>query len=244
MAERRAARPDVHVQPAALDAAVARLRASPEEHGVQAALTRVCRSAVEVFGVDGAGMMVIDDGAVLRYVAATDEPGRALEQAQEAVGVGPCVEALVLDHLVVTDDVQRDDRWPELADHLRGQAVRAVLGVPTHVGGTAIGSLDVYRSTPHDWDDSEMHAIQAFNGIVESVLASALLAAASEQIVEQLRYALEHRITIERAVGVVMAQRGVDAITAFNALRGDARARREKVANRAARILAGFSAHD
>jgi GAF domain-containing protein len=228
----------VRIEPEVLHAAVARLRDSPTEHGVQAALTRICRSATKVFGVDGSGMMMmIDEGTVLRYVAASDEPGRALEQVQEAVGEGPCVEALVHDRLVATTDVLTDERWPAVAIRLRGEPVHAVLGVPSHIGGTAIGSLNVYRSTAHDWDDSEVDAIRAFNGIVESVLASALLAEDREQIVEQLRYALEHRVTIERAVGVIMARRGVDAIAAFNVLRNEARAKRQKVAELAARLL-------
>jgi GAF domain-containing protein len=227
----------VRVEPEVLRAAVERLRGLPEPTSLQAALAQVCDLARKVFGVDGAGMMVIDDGAVLRYVAATDDAGRALERAQEDAGEGPCVEALVHDVLVVSSDVQADERWPIVAERLRGQAVRAVLGVPSHVAGTAVGSLNVYRSHAHDWDDSEIAAIRAFNEVVESVMTSALRAEAREQIVDQLRYALDNRVTIERAVGVLMAERRVDAVTAFNVLRDEARATRQKVAVLAARIL-------
>jgi GAF domain-containing protein len=228
----------MHIDPEALQATVSRLRELPIEHGVQAALQQVCLAAVGVFGVRGAGLLVVDDRAALRYVAATDEPGRLLEQAQEETGEGPCVETLVLDHIVTTSDVQTDVRWRRLGERMAGSPVRAVLGVPAHAAGGAVGSLNVYRDRAHEWDPSEIEALRAFNGIVESLLAAALLAEAREAVVDQLRYALDNRVNIERAVGVVMGRDRLDPVAAFNVLRDEARSKRRKVADVAVELLA------
>ena len=72
--------------------------------------------------------MVIDEGQVLRYVASTDKAGRLLEAAQEKAGVGPCVEALVLNRTVATRDIQADCRWPDVSAALDGSLVRAGRG--------------------------------------------------------------------------------------------------------------------
>jgi AmiR/NasT family two-component response regulator len=48
---------------------------------------------------------------------------------------------------------------------------------------------------------------------------------------------LDHRITIERAVGFLMAREQVDAVTAFNRLRAAARDRRVKLSRVAQEVL-------
>jgi GAF domain-containing protein len=228
------------IDPETVGAAVTPLQALPIDHCVQSALQQVCVSAVGAFGVRGAGLMMLD--SALRDVAASDEPARLLEQAQAETGEGPCVETLVLDRIVTTDDLHTDTRWPRLAERMRGTPVRAALGVPAHAGGGAVGSLDVYHDHVHEWDPSEVDALPAFNGVVEAVLASALLAELRETIVEQLQYALDHRVTIERAVGVIMGRERIDPVAAFTVLRNEARAKRRKVVDLAAELLTETSA--
>jgi GAF domain-containing protein len=200
----------------------------------------VCDAAVGLFGVSGAGMMVIDENQELRFVAATDEPGRKLEEFQAAVGEGPCVDTLILDTVVTTPDVSTDDRWERLAPLIRETPVRAVLGVPARAGGGAIGAFNVYRSSPGGWDEDQLHAVEVFNVVVEALIGNALLANVRETIVQQLQFALENRVDIERAVGIIMARDNVDPVTAFNALRSQARAQRRKVSELAKDILASI----
>jgi GAF domain-containing protein len=227
----------VHIEPDALRSLLARLRTLPTDHGVQPALQQVCEATVGVFGVAGAGLMMVDEGTVLRYVAATDDDGRRLEIVQSEVGEGPCVDALIHDRIVTTRDLHDDERWPKVAARMRDTCVRAVLGVPSHIGGSSIGSLNVFRAHPYDWDDSEIEALGAFNTVVESLLTSALLLEARDTVVEQLRHALDHRVTIERAVGVIMGRRGIGPVAAFNELRDEARSTRRKVVDLAAEVL-------
>ena len=197
---------------------------------IDGALHRIVLATRAVFGVTGAGLMLVDSASVLRYVAASDEPGRLLEKAQEEVGTGPCVEALVLDRIVHTIDLAEDDRWPEIADMVVPAGVRAVLGLPVHLGGGAVGSLNVYADQPRDWDESEYSAIAAFAHLIESLLSAAVLRQQGDAVVGQLQYALDHRVVVERAVGLLMGREEVDAIAAFNRLRNVARRRRVKVA--------------
>ena len=56
--------------------------------------------------------------------------------------------------------------------------------------------------------------------------------------VRQLEHALEHRVVIERAVGVLMERHGLDALNAFERLRSAARSSRRRAAEIAAEILA------
>jgi GAF domain-containing protein len=227
----------------ALEEALTALRQSPElTRDVAAGLQATVDATVALFAVTGSGLMFVNDAQALRYVAASDEGGRILESSHEEVGEGPCVDALVSDEIFVSADIQQDSRWPRLAARLTGSPVHAVLGVPVRLGGGPVGSLNVYADSPREWDDSDIVALQAFNTVIEELIGAAVLARRHEAVVEQLQHALDHRVSIERAVGVLMGRHSLDAVTAFNRLRVAARSQRRKVVDVAQDVLQGADA--
>lgn len=227
------------IDPDALAGAVRRLRDLDAGRDLEVGLEEVVGYVRSVFASDGAGLMFLDDQSALRYATASDEGSRLLEQAQEDTGHGPCVSSLVDNTLVATPDVQEDDRWPNLAEMMRGSRVHAVLGIPVRLGGSAIGSLNVYRSTRHPWTDDEIRALESFTHVVETLVGTALLAEHHSMLAAQLQSALDTRVVIERAVGFVMARHDLDAVDAFDQLRRAARAEQRRVADLAAEVLAG-----
>jgi len=72
---------------------------------------------------------------------------------------------------------------------------------------------------------------------VEDLIGAALLARDRDTLAAQLQQALEHRVVIEGAIGVLMGAQRVDAVTAFGVLRRQARADRRKVADVARDML-------
>jgi hypothetical protein len=202
------------------------------------ALDHAVHSAKAFFGVAGAGIMFLDDEHALHYVASTDPDSRRLEEAQREDGRGPCVDALVLDRTVRTRDVTADERWPDLGARLQGSGVRAVLGMPLHLAGAAVGSIDLYRDRPHRWEDGEVERFSGYAALVERMFVTALRATRHETLAEQLQRALDHRVVIERAIGMLMAQRSLDAPDAFELLRASARSSRRRAHEVAEDILA------
>ncbi|RTL67828.1 MAG: ANTAR domain-containing protein [Pseudonocardiaceae bacterium] len=201
------------------------------------ALDAVVEACVGLFGVTGAGLMVADEQDSLRYAAATDGPGRVLEEVQTETGQGPCVDTFVHGRPVGTTDLATEHRWPASREVLVEHDVYSVLGVPVRLGGVTVGSLDVYLDRPHEWDESERSALVRYSGVLETTLRSLLAARRSDELARQLQYALDYRVVIERAVGYLMAARRTDAVTAFDLLRRTARNRRRKVADVARDVL-------
>jgi GAF domain-containing protein len=197
-----------------------------------------------VLGVTGAGLMLVDEQNGLRYVAATDAAAETLEQVQEQAGTGPCVESFVNDCEIAVDDVSTDVRWPSIIEPLLAAGVRAVLGVPTRLGGGPVGSLNIYGAGVRNWDDSDREAIRSFNAVIEAQISSAVALRHRGRVVDQLQYALSNRVTIERAIGMLMARHGLDAVAAFHRLRREARTTRRKAADVAREILEGRSGPD
>lgn len=227
-----------HVDRARLDATLASFAPIDSTTDPGTAISRVLHAAHELFALEGIGLMLLDPAHALRYVGASDTTARRLELLQEEIGEGPCVSAFVDDTLTQTADLPADARWPRLAARLQRDPIHAVLGVPTRVAGTPVGTLNAYAARSHAWDDSDRRAVGAFNGIVENVLTLALAQRRASLLVEQLEHALANRVTIERAVGYLMSDAGVPASVAFGRLRAQARRERRRVAELAAEILA------
>jgi GAF domain-containing protein len=232
---------ELYIDAGALDRSLAALDGSLGDHaggGLVEALHQVIGATQELFGATGAGIMMVDDGSALQAVAATDAGGRLLEERQQEAGEGPCVETLTFDRVMQTPDLPSDDRWPALGEEMRDSGVRAVLGVPLHIDSIPVGALNVYRDEPHDWNESEIRALQAYARLVENLLRNALRTREREQLAEQLQHALDHRIVIERAVGMIMQREQVSAVAAFNRLRHLARSSQTKAATVAERLIA------
>ena len=228
-----------HIDAVALERSLGQLREHARDAALEGALQQLLDAACVLFKATGTGLMFIDENAVLRYVASTDKPGELLERRQEEVGCGPCVDALTYDTIIQSEDLAQDDRWPELLPDVPDAGVRAVLGVPVHLVGTVVASLDAYADRPYTWTPAEVRALEAYAGLIESLLASALQLQRRGELVRQLQHALDNRVMIERAVGMIMGRDGVDAVTAFNDLRREARNRGTKVVTLAEAILQG-----
>jgi GAF domain-containing protein len=230
----------VPIDPEALAKSIERLQgAGLGDDGLAKALRLVVDETEQIFGVDGAGMMLLvpDDG--LRYVAASDERGRALEQIHEQVGEGPCLVAFSTDKPIATSDATTDQRWPAFGRLVAEHGIRAVLGVPVDLQGGPIGTLNVYAVQAHVWDPSEMEAIQAYARVAGTMLGAAIQAEVKDVVARQLQVALDHRVLIEQAKGVLIERHGIDAQTAFQRLRRHARSRQEPLTDLARRVIGG-----
>ena len=115
--------------------------------------------------------------------------------------------------------------------------MHAVLGMPLRVGMSAVGSLNVYRYRVWEWSGGDIDALRLHASVIEEVLSAAMIAGRRHVIVDQLTTALENRVVIDRATGIVMAVLGLDAAAAFHALRLEARSMRVRVADYATRVV-------
>ena len=112
-------------------------------------------------------------------------------------------------------------RWAIASDRM----VEASFGdliVPVHVGGGPVGTLDVYVTTPREWDDSDAAALQTYAGLVANLLAAAVTRVTG-RLADQLQGALEHRSLVDQAVEILVDREGLDAPAALEWLRTSAR---------------------
>jgi GAF domain-containing protein len=136
-------------------------------------------------------------------------------------------------------NIHTEPDWDKFAQVLVGEGVCAALSVPVELDGGVIGTLDIYVGEPRDWDPSEVAALQAYAGLVASLLSAAVTAQVKGRLADQLQAALQHRWLIEQAKGVLMGREDLDAQAAFERLRGAARSSTRRLADVARDVTGG-----
>ena len=111
-------------------------------------------------------------------------------------------------------------RWATASDGVIEAVAGGDLSVPVRIGSDPVGTLDVYVTAPREWDDSAAAALQAYAGLVGSLLVAAMTARVTGRLADQLQGALEHRSLIERAVPAIVDRE--DRLASAKAQRSEA----------------------
>jgi hypothetical protein len=141
-------------------------------------------------------------------VAASGTAAKALDDAEYAGGDGPGLEAARTRALVTAPDLQSDPRWPRLAECARDEGVHGVVAIPMDVQRSSVGALSLFVATP--------------GGIDPELLLSAMaIVNQAELLLGELgrREGLREGATVDRAAGVIIAQRGCGVQEAYTVLR-------------------------
>jgi len=133
-------------------------------------LRQVVAAAKDLLTADGVGVLLLDEGNVVRTVAATDLAAEALEHVQEHLSVGPGIDALRLRRTVAVADLAGHDAYREVWQRLASDGVRAVLSAPIWVSGEVVGNLNAVRAAPHTWTETQVSGSEAFAGVIGRLL--------------------------------------------------------------------------
>lgn len=187
-------------------------------------LATLTERVVELGLASQAGILLVDEADELRFVAASDERTELLELFQVQTREGPCQDCF-RSGTPVTVPRLRDEiaRWPAFAPRAIEVGFEAVQAVPLRLRGHALGAMNLFHATPDEPGLLDGSVVQGLADVATiSVLQQRELHRA-HVIAEQLQRALDGRITIEQAKGVVFEQAGVSMDEAFVRIRRYAR---------------------
>jgi GAF domain-containing protein len=227
------------IDPTDLAKSIGALGSLHPERGLARTLQQVTDGAKQLFRADAAGLMLIDAEGQLRWASASDQTAQTVENEQERLAQGPCAVAFSQRLPAAIRNIHTEPDWAEFTQVLISEGVCAALSVPVELDGGIIGTLDIYARDPRDWDPSEVAALQAYAGLMASLLSAATTAQVKGRLADQLQAALEHRWLIEQAKGVIMGREQVDAQAAFERLRGAARSSTRRLADVAKDVTGG-----
>lgn len=199
------------------------------EMRVEDAITEVVHTTHTMFGVDGAGLMLVNDEQHLRKVAASDDRFGHLEELQIQHQEGPCIDAFDTKELITAEDLVSEHRWPKFSKAAVAREVRAVLASPLPYNQSAVGVVAVLSEQRRPWSPEGELALLAFTDLAALFIASMMQGEQQSELAAQLQGALDSRKVIEQAKGVLMGQQGISARDAYEQLRARARAERRKL---------------
>jgi signal transduction protein with GAF and PtsI domain len=187
------------IDSALLARSIAALTDLDPERDLASTLDQAVLAAKQLFMVEAVGIMLADNDGTLRSATASDQRAQTLEDSQERFAAGPCAQAFATGRPVVMRDATLEPRWGEVRHAFAEARIRSGLSVPVRLGGCPIGTLDVYAAAPGGWDETEVSALQAYAGVVATLLGAAARATVKSRLAEQLQAALDARAPAEPA---------------------------------------------
>jgi hypothetical protein len=216
------------IDPATLVRSLAPLTDSDPVADLASTLDLVVVAAKQLFGVDAVGTMFPDADGRLRGASASDPLAQALEDNQETLAAGPCLDAFASGQPAIMHDATLESRWGEATLAFVELQIRSALSVPIQLGDGPIGTLDAYAAAPRGWDATEVSALQTYAGLAATLLGTAAKAERSGRLAEQLKVALEARNQLQEAKVALMDRERLDDQQALIDLRRAARSSRPK----------------
>ena len=202
-------------------------------------LTLLADRCVEVLGVSAAGLMLLSPGGDLRVVASSSETMRVVELFELQAQEGPCLDCFRTGAAVLTQVLAASDRWPNFAPVAREAGFRSALALPMRLRGLVIGALNLFRSDDDDMDPSDIFAGQALADVATVAILQHRAVLEARIVNDQLTHALDSRVVIEQAKGMLAERAGLTVEAAFSTLRKYARSHNRRLADVATGLIDG-----
>jgi GAF domain-containing protein len=187
-------------------------------------LTRLADRCVEMLEVGAAGLMLAGPDGELRVMASSSEAMRVLELFELQAEEGPCLDCYRSGKPVMGHDLAvAAGRWPRFSAEARAAGFRSVQALPMRLRGTVIGALNLFHVEAGEMRTSDVESAQALADVATIAILQHRASLEAQELNQQLQHALNSRIVIEQAKGMVAERAGLHVQLAFSALRTYAR---------------------
>jgi GAF domain-containing protein len=179
---------------------------------------------VGLFELAAAGLMLADQRGGLRVLASSSEALHTLELFEVQAGQGPCLDCYTSGSpVVVEDEAEQARRWPLVAARCRTLGLGAAYALPLRQEGVVIGALNLFSRPDATLTEDDLVVAEALASVMATTILRSRTVRAAQELAEQLQTALNSRIAIEQAKGVIAATLDLDTQVAFDLLRDHAR---------------------
>lgn len=211
-----------------------------DDYDIISFLDTLAQRVADLLGVSACGLVLVDHHGTLNLVAASSEESRMLELVQLQSAEGPCLDCYRTGAPVHSADLAAaDDRWPRFAAAARAAGYQAVHALPMRMRDTVIGAMNLFSAGTQPLDADAVELGQALADVATIGIVHERTVRHYEVVTEQLQTALNSRILIEQAKGVLAERQHISVDQAFDYLRSHARATNHKLVDTAAEVVDG-----
>ena len=193
-------------------------------------LDRLVQRCVHLLPVDAVGLVLSDASGALTVMASTSEQARFLEVLQLHADSGPCLDCYRSGQPVNADDLLAEPgRWPDLTGAVQHNGYRAVHAVPLRFQEQTLGAMNLFNIEPGGLGGTDQVIARALAEVATVAILGHRTIRHSVKVAEQLQIALDSRVIIEQAKGMLAHQGGLAMTDAFAVLRRYARRNNRRV---------------
>lgn len=195
-----------------------------DEFDVIDLLHMLCDRSVELLQADAAGLILADQRGRLHVMASTTEEARLLELFVLQNDEGPCLECYTTGRQVANVDLgESSQRWPRFNAAAAAAGYRSTHALPLRLRGLTLGAINLLCEQRSTLTQEDIDLGQALCDIATVALLQERAIRSSELLAEQLQGALNSRIVIEQAKGVLAARADIPLDAAYTLMRDYAR---------------------
>ena len=186
-------------------------------------LHTLANRSADLFEAAEAGVMLGDQRGGLRVMASSSERARLLELFELQNEQGPCLDSFRSGESCSAEDLLEEDRWPLFTAEAKAAGFRSVHSLPLRFRSEIIGALNLFRTKPGLLEKEDLAAAQAMADIATISILQERALREAKVLADQLQRALNSRVIIEQAKGVLAERAQIKLDDAFNMLRTYAR---------------------
>jgi len=201
-------------------------------------LETLTRHTAEVSDAASAGLLLTDAHGQLQYMASSATSVELLELFQLQYQEGPCLDCFRTGTAVVNSDLhQAGARWPLFAPRAAEAGFQSVHAFPLRHRQKVIGALNLFSTDTGRLEPTDVRIIQCLADIATIGLLQERTIRSAEILTEQLQSALNSRITIEQAKGVLARTHDIGVDDAFDLMRNYARVNQHRLSDVARAVV-------
>ncbi|MEU8413833.1 GAF and ANTAR domain-containing protein [Amycolatopsis japonica] len=200
-------------------------------------LTSRCAGLLDV---SIAGVLLLDPAKDQAVVAASAHRAEMLELFEAESGNGPCSDCFRSGNAVHCTDLQvLPQRWPVFSTVARKHGFAAVQALPMRLRDQVIGVLVLFNREPGGAARDDVDLAQAFANVATIGILQHHTIEAETRTTRQLQTALNSRVPIEQAKGVLAERGSLSMREAFDRLRRYARSHNRRLTELAVSVADG-----
>jgi transcriptional regulator with GAF, ATPase, and Fis domain len=197
--------------------------------------------SVELLDADAAGIMLADRHGGLRVMASSTEEARLLELYELQNDAGPCLDCYRSGRPVARADLSTmRASWPDFTAQLEQLGFHSAEALPMRLRDETIGALNLFRTKPGRLNPADLGIGQAMADVATVGLMQERAISASELLATQLQTALNSRVQLEQAKGILAERTGLPMDQAFQLMRDYARHHNRMLSDVATHIIEGL----
>ncbi len=193
-------------------------------HDVVDTMDILVRASTQFTSATDAGILLVDPAGVLHVVASTSERTSEIEEAQLGFDEGPCVECFHTGVPVEIPDLSTErERWPHFVRIAEERGFRAAHASPLRLRDRVFGAMNLFNEHTGPLGDRDLALAAALAQVATISLVQEQTISRQATVNDQLQRALDSRVLIEQAKGVLAQRHNITVDSAFALLRGYAR---------------------